>query len=285
MFHVEMFTSSIPTTGANTFQQLTYNFVQSHILPQQVNGLQVSPDLPNLMFVAGLGANLVHVRAQANSMLPYPYPALSPNNRGTSFESPPRFWDYSAAPIPLKPTEEFDIFVTENAAGAQTEYVIAAFTDGSLQPLPVQVNPPGITINPASPGRFFSAHWTASTTLTANNWTLIQPAFDQPLFAGSYGLVGARFFSATSIFFRMYPSMGPKWRPGGLAVNAYDQMDPTGQRYFGASTPLARAWWGIWLQFFQNIPPLVEVYATAADVAEEGWFDLVYLGPSVAPSI
>jgi hypothetical protein len=38
--------------------------------------------------------------------------------------------------------------------------------------------------------------------------------------------------------------------------------------------------WGVWLTFYQNVPPQIEIFATAADTAEEGWFDLVYLGPN-----
>lgn len=282
MFHSELFSSSI-ASGANTFAQLTY-FTPDNILPKLVNGVQVSPDLPFLMFVAGVGSHLVHVRAQANSMLPYPYPALSPNNRGSGFESPPRVWDYSSAPIPLKPTEEFDIFATQNAGAGESEYVLVSFTDARPTPLGVTINPPGIASNPATPGRFFSAHWTATTTLSAGAWTQVQPAFDQSLYAGYYALVGARCFSATGLFFRMFPAMGPKWRPGGVCVNAYDQLDPYHQRYKNGWSENEMPW-GVWLTFFQNVPPQVEFFATAADTAEEGWFDLVYLGPQVIPAI
>jgi hypothetical protein len=282
MFHLELFSSSI-ATGANSFAQVTY-FTPDNILPKIVSGVQISPDLPFLMWYAGVSANLVHVRAQANSMLPFPYISSSPNNRGTAFESPPRTWDFSAWPIPLKPTEEFDIFATQNAAGAQTVYVAVQFSNGMLDRIPVQVNPPGIKDSPAMPGRFFSAHWTAATTLAAGGWTQVQPLFDQALYAGYYALVGARCFSATGLFFRLFPAMGPKWRPGGICSQAYDQMDAYNQRY---SSPYAQSpgGWGVWLTFFQNVPPQVEFFATAADTAEEGWFDMIYLGPQTTPGI
>jgi len=283
MFHLELYSSSIATSGANTFQQLTY-FTPDNILPKLVNGAQVSPDLPFLHSVFGVGAHLVHVRPQANSMLPFPYPALSPNNRGTAFESPPRAWDFSKLPLALKPTEEFDVFVTQNSGGAETEYVAVQFCDGPGTPVSVAINPATLTQNPATPGRFFSVHWTASTTLTAGAWTQVQPAFDQALYAGSYALVGARTFSATGLFFRLFPSMGPKWRPGGICAQSYDQMDIYNQRLINSFGPPG-AGWGQWLWFYQNVPPQVEFFATAADTAEEGWFDLVYLGPTTTQSI
>ena len=288
MFHLELFSSSI-ATGANTFAQVTY-FTPDNILPKLVSGMQVSPDIPYLLAVFGVGAHLVHVRPQSNSMLPYPYPTLSPNNRGSAFESPCRFWDFSLAPIPLRPTEEFDIFATQNSGGAESEYVACLFSDGKPMPIAAPPFPPAVASNPTTPGRFFQVHWTTSTTLTAGAWSTVTPSFDQALYAGTYALVGARVYSATALFFRMFPAMGPKWRPGGVAVQAYDQLDPPAQRGFN---PLNGSWnaptgnfgsWGAWLTFYQNIPPQIEIFATSADTAEEGWLDLIYLGPSVAPS-
>ena len=215
MFHGELFSSSL-ASGANTFAQVTYISADA-VLPAIVNGMQVSTQLPNLMAVAGVGAHLVHVRPQANSMLPMPYPALSPNNRGSALESPPRFWDFSGNPIPLKPTEEFDIFATQNLGSAETEYVFCLFTDGIATPVPVGINPPGTAGMGAIPGRAFSVHWTATQTLTAGAFTSLSPSFDQTLPAGMYALLGARVFSATGLFFRMLPAMGPLWRPGGVA--------------------------------------------------------------------
>jgi len=282
MFHLELYSSSI-ASGANAFAQVTY-FTPDNIIPKLVSGAQVSPDLPNLHSLFGVSAHLVHLRPQANSMLPFPYPTLSPNNRGAAFESPPRIWDFSSAPIPLKPTEELDIFATQNAGVAETVYVAVQFSDNKRPSFPISINPRAAADNPATPGRFFSAHWTSATVLTAGAWTQVQPAFDQALYAGFYALLGVRTFSATGLFFRMFPAMGPKWRPGGICVNAYDQLDPVNQRAFQQGYPTSLGW-GPWLDFYQNVPPQVEIFATGADTAEEGWFDLVYLGPQVIQAI
>lgn len=274
MFHLELFSSSI-ANGANAFAQLNY-FAADAIFPKLNNGMQVSADLPYLMWVAGVGANLVHVRPQAPSMQPLPYPNLSPNNRGTAFESPPRVHDFSNAPIPLSPTEEFDIFATQNSAGAQTQYVACLFSDGKTAAPPLPTS--SITLN--GNGRYFTAHATAAQTLTAGAWTQCLPIFDQALPAGYYALIGARTFSATALFFRMFPARQPLWRPGGIAVQAYDQLDPPGQRAFPAVSEFGDSW-GTWLTFWQNVPPQVEIFATAADTAEEFWFDLIKLNDSV----
>lgn len=271
MFHLETFSSSI-ASGINTFAQVNYVAADA-VLQKLVNGMQVSAMLPKLMAVMGVSGNLGHVRAQAPSMLPLPYISLSPNNRGTAFESPPRIWDFSGTPIPLRLTEEFDIFATQNSGGAQTVYVSCLFTDGvRTPPPPVRQGP---TVN--GDGGFFTLHGTATTTLTAGAWTNIPASgitFDQPLPAGLYSLCGARVLSATGLFFRMFPQVAPLWRPGGAAVQAYDQIDPFNQRYLPEYGPVGFGW-GEWLRFYSNTPPGVEVFATAADTAEEVWFDLI----------
>ena len=231
------------------------------------------------MFIAGVGVNLVHVRPQSASMLPFPYPTLDPNNRGGAAESPPRFHDFSQHPWMLRPTDEFDIFATQNAGAAQVQYVLTGFCDMAPQPLPVAPLPPGMASMQNTPGKYTTAHWTAAKTLTAGAWTVVTPIFDQPLPAGYYALVGARCFSATALFFRMLPAMGAIWRPGGIAVQAYDQLDPANQRFI-PSWPDQSDGWGVWLYFYQNVPPQIEVLATAADTAEEGWFDLLYISTS-----
>lgn len=283
MFHSELFSSSIATSGAGTFQQLTY-VSSDAVLSKQNNGIQVSIELPNIMFAAGIGTHLANIRLQANSMLPLPYISLAPNNRGGTTESPPRVWDFSRSMIPLIPTEEMDVFVTQNSGGAETEYVLVTFSDGKMAPVPIAVNPPR-TMNLIPPtGRYISARWTASTTLTAGGWTQVQPTFDQALLAGYYALVGARTMSATALFFRMFPQVSPLWRPGGIAVQSYDQLDPPNQRFMQQGYPTAMGW-GTWLTFYQNTPPSVEIFATSADTAEEGEFDLIYLGGQVTQGL
>jgi hypothetical protein len=104
--------------------------------------------------------------------------------------------------------------------------------------------------------------------------------FDQALPAGYYALIGARAFSASALFFRMFPAMAPLWRPGGVAVQAYDQLDPVNQRFIPNMSDMSQGW-GVWLSFYQNVPPQCEFFATAADTAEEGWFDLLYVNNTV----
>jgi|SRR5271170_2009370 len=261
MFHLEYFSASI-ASGATTRAQLTSKF--NSVVPTLNSGFQVPAALAYLHSVIGIGAHIVEVQIQSPKFLPFPYPNLNPNNRGTAGESPPRIWDYSMSPFPLNPTDELDAYASQNSGGSETEYVAIQFTDNVRIPVPA--------------GQFFTAHATASTTLTAGAFTNVQPVFDTALPAGSYALVGMRVYSATAYFFQMLPASGPLWRPGGLGVQAYDQLDPPNQRY-GGWAPYPQSSWGVWLTFRQNVPPSVNIFATSADTAEEFWFDLVYMGP------
>jgi hypothetical protein len=282
-FHSEGFASSI-ATGANTFAQVNYISAGALLPRAGANGMQVSFELPKLAFVAGVSANLVHIRPLAPSFHRFPPFTLSPNNRGTAFASPPRVWDFFIQPLPMLPTEELDIFATQNACAAQTPQVFIQVTDGPILPRTFAIFPPGIERNPRQPGRFTIAHATATGTLTANAWTAITPAFDTVLPAGSYAILGMRAFSANALWARIAPAMGPKWKPGGLAVQAYDQFDAPGQR----AIPLMGyviAPWGIWYTFYQNVPPNVEFYSVGADTAEEIWFDLLFMGENLLAPI
>jgi hypothetical protein len=278
-FHSEAFQSSI-ASGANTFAQVNYVKTGALLVAAGANGMQVSFELNKLAFVAGVSANLVHIRPQASSLTVFPYMTLSPNNRGTAFENPPRVWDLFNQPLPLLATEEFDIFATQNAGAAQTPAIFCQFSDGPVLPRSFPIFPMGSERNRRVPGMFLIAHATASTTLTGNAWTAVTPAFDQTLPAGFYALLGMRAFSASGLWARIAPAMGAKWKPGGIAVQAYDQFDTPGQR----AIPLMGyvvAPWGVWYQFYQNVPPNVEFFATAADTAEEIWFDLLFLGENM----
>jgi hypothetical protein len=261
MFHLEYFSSSI-ATGASTMAQVTA--VYNGVVPKLNNGFQTPAALSYVHSVFAVGAHLVRARIQSPRFLPFPYPDLNPGNRGTAFESPVRAFDFSTNPFPLNATDEIDMYASQNSGSGETEYIALQFTDNVKIPVPS--------------GQSFTVHSTASTTLTAGAFTAVQPVFDYALPAGTYALAGVRAFSATAYFFQMLPVQQPLWRPGGIGVQAYDQLDPPGQRmysYLGINM-----WnWGVWLAFRQNTPPAINHFATSADTAEEYWYDLVYMGP------
>jgi hypothetical protein len=275
MFHMEAFRSSLASGVTDVFQQVTYISAGALLAPA-VSGVQVSAYLSKLHSLFGVGAHLENIRPQAASFLPLPYPTLGPNNIGTAAESPPRFWDFSRAPKALRPTEEFDIFASQTAAGAENEAIFVNFTDGIVAPAPAVSPGPMLNGN----GQFFIAHATATATLSANAWTQVTPSLDQALPAGFYALVGARCVSAHALAFRMRPIVEPLWRPGGVACQTADQLDPPGQRFINPVNG-GMSHWGTWLTFYQNTVPYVDFWATAGDTVEDMFFDLIKISDVV----
>jgi len=264
-FHFEMYKSSVVGTSATALVQV--NSLANGVVPTLNNGFQVPTSLRKLGAVMPVSTHANRVRMQAPSMLPFPYVDLTPVNRGSAFESPPRCFDFMANPIQLNPTEELDAYF-DPGNNTETCYLGILFTDGVRTPPPA--------------GRFFTVHATASTTLTAGAMTTVTPVLDLALPASGggpqmYALIGARVFSATGLFFQMLPANEPLWRPGGVCVQAYDQLDVPGQRGYGWLNGQYPSW-GQWLQFQQNVPPQVNIFATSADTAEEFSFDLVAIG-------
>lgn len=273
-FHMEYFRSSLASGATDVLQQVT--FVNSGVLAPSGSGVQVSAFLSKLHSLFGVGAHLENISPQAASMLPLPYPNLSGNNVGTATQTPATVWDFALAPKPLRPTETFNIFASQTSGGAETETVFTQFTDGIVTPAPPLATAPALNGNLM----FTVAHATAATTLTANAFTQVTPVLDNALPAGQYALVGMRVVTAHALAFRIAPINEPLWRPGGIACQAPTDLDWPNQRYVNPLTGRVSPW-GVWVTFFQNTVPNVQIFATAADTAEDMWFDLIKISDVV----
>lgn len=274
-FTLEAFRSSLASGTTDVFQQVTY-ISSGAILAPSASGLQVSAVLNKLAFLFGVGAHLEQIQPQAASFLPLPYPTFAPNNIGTAAENPPKVWDLIRAPKVLRQTETFNIFASQTSGGAENEAVFCMFTDGIIVPAPAVSMAPTFNGN----SMFTVAHATATTTLTANAFTQVTPTLDAALPAGFYALVGMRVQSAGCLAFRVKPINEPLWRPGGVGCQTADQLEAPGQRYINALTGTI-SHWGVWLTFFQNTVPNVDVWSTSADTKEDFWFDLIKISDAV----
>jgi len=251
MFHTSAFSSTI--TNANTLQQLTE--IPDSILPASGSGL-LSSRLNYLMALALAGTSLTRGQFQAPSLRDYGNIDVLPINIGTVFESPPRVDDFSRKMVPLAMSEEWDMFAAQNnGAASEIESGFVWSSDGNIDPFPAK--------------KIVQIRFSASITLIANKWSLIQATLAQPLTAGQYALVGARCLSAGALAFRFVPSGSPSsanWRPGGIAVQTEDQLDYHLQRKGG---------WGKWLDFTNTTIPQIEIFSLSADTSAEGIIDIV----------
>jgi hypothetical protein len=248
VFTTELYTSSVASGALN---QVTSKY--SGVTPTLNSGFQV-PVLNNLGYVYQVSLTGQRCQIQAPSLRTKPYPDFVPVNVGAGlFESPVRGVDLMRYPIPLAYTEEVDAFATVGTT--HVVYTVVGFSDGAVPSFSSQ--------------GMFTVHATSTTTLTAGAFTTVALTLDQSLPAGVYNLVGARVYSATAVMFQVVPVGGTGWRPGGIGIQAYDGLTPDGQRYGG---------WGIWMTFQQNVLPSLNLFATAADTAQEAWLDLVKVG-------
>ena len=229
--------------------------IPDSILPTSGLGL-LSNAFAFIMGVYYTGTSLVRGQFQAPSLRDYGNLDTQPVNIGTAVESPPRLDDFSMKMIPAAVSEEWDMFAAQdNDADDEVETGILFSSDGNIAPVP--------------PKKIVQIHWSASITLVENTWSLIQMTLAQPLAAGTYALIGARCLSAGALAFRFVPSGGVSAttnRPGGVGVQAEDQMDWPRQR---------RGGWGTWLMFTNVTVPQIEIFSLSDDTSEEGDIDIV----------
>ena len=217
------------------------------------SGFLVNAALPKIMRIAAVGTNLTRVQLSSGSIRDYAPFDVGPVNVGTKIESPARFVDFSAAPIDLVVNEELDAFGVQSNAGAQRITVAVWFCDGPVRPVS---------------GRFFTMHWTATTTLTANGWTSFLPVFDNGLPGGTFVIAGSRMISAGALFHRFITRGGPSIRPGTFSQQSQDDLPLDGARY---------GQMGEFIRFSNTTLPQIEVFSRSADNSEEGYLDLIQI--------
>lgn len=158
-----------------------------------------------------------------------------------------------ANPIPLDEDEALRALVAEGAAGAERETVVVWLSDGPLVPVE---------------GEIFTVRAQGVAVLVPFTWSNAPLVFTQALPAGRYQVVGMRAESATAIAARCV-FVGGTWRPGTIGA-----VGPALRR----SEAFRGGRLGVWGEFDHSQPPSVDFLATAADVAERVWFDLIRIG-------
>jgi hypothetical protein len=254
MFHLALYSASI----ANGSVLVQVAQVADPVVAPSGNGFLVPGTINKLMRAAAFGTNLTRVQLTSASLRDYAPFDIGPVNVGTLIATPANLADFSDSPLPLSVNEELDAFGVQSNAGAQRITVAVWLADGPIRPYS---------------GRFFTVHWTATATLTANAWSATAITFDNGIPSGTFAIVGSRMISAGAAFHRWIPRGGPAYRPGGFAGQAQSFNPVDGSR---GSDYVAN--WGEWMRFTNTTPPSVEIFSISADTTEEGYLDLVQVG-------
>lgn len=247
MMHLAVYSAAIASATAN--QQLAA--LADPIIAPSGKGYLVNAQVPKVLRVIAQGGLLNRAQLMSASIRDYAPFDLNPVNVGTLIESPGRYIDFSDNPIPLKPDEELDVFVSNSAATSTQTSVAVLMGDGPIRPVR---------------GRIFSVHWTITTTFAAAGFTAFTPVLDNGIPAGTFALVGSRLVSASALFHRIIPRGGSPFRPGSSSAQAYDQHPEMFDRMGNM---------GEWLRFTNTTLPQIEAFQLAADAAADGFLDLI----------
>lgn len=236
------FTAASVETEAAAIVDSYFTIQNNHLLPQRP---------VSILFAAALGVTLSKARINTPTLGVITSPFIMPMSPLLSMSSPMKFSDYSQDNLQLAALEEVQAFVTHTAAGAEQNMVLLGFDMGKMaQP----------------PGNVYTIRGTAVATLTANVWTNLGTiTWQNTLPSGVYAVVGAVFQSASGVAGRLILENTP-YRPGCPAQLLV--TDWTAELF-------RRGNLGQWGTFHNYAMPQVEMLATAGDVAETVFLDLV----------
>lgn len=227
-------------------------------VPDPIWAIQNGDFLPQkdwwLLMAASMGTTLDSSRIVTPSFRQFSPPYIRPvNPLGTpDAYTPPA--DYRRYPLKLKGLEEIEVQQTTNAAGPADTTTVLIVSDEPIKPTPV--------------GDVYTLHGASTTAAVANNWSLIQVAWDDVLPAGLYAACGLECVSAAGQAGRLIFENQVS-RPGGfssLALAGYNRHMTT------------KGGLGDLGHFTGNRMPNVEVLCDGADAAHDVFLDFVRIG-------
>jgi len=209
-----------------------------------------SPPLNALVGAFGIGVNITRLQMQSPSLRRILFNEIAPVSIGILPPTVPAWNDMRFAPPILDPEEALDAFIAESGAGATRNSAFAWLADQPIEPVK---------------GDIRTVRVTATTTLTAFQWSNAQLTFDQSLPAGRYQIVGGRMESAGLLAWRCV-IVGGLWRPGAIGYATAGLVEPSAFRQGNM---------GVWGEFNHNTPPTIDYLSGSADTAEAGELDLI----------
>src|SRR5262245_6363347 len=244
--HLAAFRGSVTNGTVNT----AIAGVQDGILTKAASGAFFAPQ--NGVIIAGAAGGVNASRARINTpvlrMVGLPY--IAPLNTGVTVPSPPNLaWFGDQGPKPFA-TDEVSVESTHTDVAPQIQYALLWWKFGQL---------------PYPSGMEYRLRFTATITAVVGAWVTAALTFDQNVPAGDYLIPGMDLFGTILLAFRrVFPGGG--WRPGVLARNAVGSV-PKDLFLDGRMGPLGR--------FNNTAVPQLEIYAEAANAAQEGYMDVI----------
>jgi hypothetical protein len=178
-----------------------------------------------LKAMAAFGAGLTAVQfndATWNAINP---PQIYPPNLSITPPTNPNVVDLRDMPVTIPLNEQIAVQASNNAGGADPEYVLIWISPANGATIPKPQPAPGIGMN----GRV-RILFTVTTAITAGSWSTDVPiAISQFLKGGTYCILGLNIVAPHCVawrinFVRAPLYQGRKMLPGGLVENAYGNV-------------------------------------------------------------
>lgn len=155
------------------------------------------------------------------------------------------------SPISLTTGEGLECYGYQTSGGAAQVTALAWLSDGTLAPVT---------------GEIHTVQFEVTVSGTANEWENNALSFTQTLPQGSYQVVGARLENTNGFAFRFVPIGQAGVRPGGLSVEANNEVVVPFQRMGNL---------GVWFEFDNDTPPTIDVLEDGTGGTYTGYLDII----------
>jgi len=249
-FHLSAFRGSVVNATVNT----AIAGVLDGILTRSAGNAFIAPGGATLAASIGGGVNASRQRINTPAARQTALPQIAPLGTGVTATNPQNLAYWGQFGIKPADADEVSVEATHTDAAPQIQWNLMWWMFGRKQP---------------QPGMTYRTRFTGAIAGVVGSWALGALAFDQTLPSGIYEIQGMDIFGANLLGARLvFP--GGSWRPGVLAHNTLSTV-PRPEFTDGS--------FGAFGQFDSVNVPQLEIYVEAANTAQEGFLDLVRVGP------
>lgn len=227
-------------------------------VPDSVFTIQNARFLPqrnyNMIFAFASGLLRNQMRISSPSIRQFSPINVRPIDLAAEPTSIPGVADYRSNPLLLRALEEISVSSINSAATSGVYHSLLGISDGPLVPMPQ--------------GDVYTIRGTATTTLTAEQWSLLAITWADTLPAGRYAAVGLHTIAAGAIAGRLIFE-DQVLRPGSIGFDIEGDIP---------HPMFLKGGLGVWGYFTGNRMPNVEMLSISADTAETVYLDFVRVG-------
>lgn len=248
-FHLAAFRGSVTNGTTNT----AIAGVPDQALTRDASSNFLAPPNSTIRFAAAGGTNISRARINTPALREVALPYIAPPNTGLTIPSNPNLADFGPVAIRPRAADSVSVEATHSDAAPQVMYALMWFLFGRSE---------------QAMGKEYRTRFTAAITASAGTWQSGAITLDQVLPAGIYQVTGM-LVEGTNLLAGRLIFPGAAYRPGVMGYNSLTSVP----HLMGTDGRL-----GAFGEFNSTAMPQLEIYAEAANTAQEGYLDLVRIG-------